>query len=588
MPPRRAKEKGEFFARLLRYAAKDEKAVEVCLEVVLLSCSWNVVSRGKDKNVNVDTWKSWLAACFGKGDKVRDSAAGILEPLLEGMDRVWAPSDALKCSEILVAKMATASVSLSAMYRTAHKILSMSSVKRTPQFVLDYIRGSISQLDAAQLPADDLQVSLREAFEMAKTESRQGLADIVAALLDCEGYTASEKTSVVAGLRECDCFDSVCFQRLIDFWGSLEIEAEVVLDVARAVNAICEVRVRSCTWRAYVMKVPAALVSSVVERALECSAGGEIAELLRCFVYLRPLEREAFLRVSRHAQAVLVEDDGDHGIFSGGIHALVRSSVKFTGGRGGGDVFSRIEDVTLNRIASKLKEGTNGGLSADLMESVALLANCDGERAERSVPGLRSSLVRLLSSPDGGVRRNAIAALKDVTGAVVFGVMHEAEVLEASVSGYRERMAAVERLKNVEDGGHEEAVLRFLFGNLFVNFSLLWKPTIALIEEFSARLESKRLWEIVRDVYASTGDLPQFRGLVLQCLEAMSNTDEKTLRFAIDDFLDDFIANGDIGQMSRRKLVQRYARVFSRLQNVRSTKRFPELHASMATAAGEL
>ena len=46
------------------------------------------------------------------------------------------------------------------------------------------------------------------------------------------------------------------------------------------------------------------------------------------------------------------------------------------------------------------------------MESVALLANSDGERAERSLPGLRSSLVRLLSSPDGAVRRNAIEALK--------------------------------------------------------------------------------------------------------------------------------------------------------------------------------
>ena len=82
------------------------------------------------------------------------------------------------------------------------------------------------------MPADELQMSLHKAFEMAKTEARQSLADIVAALLDCEGYTASERTSVVAGLRECDCFDSVCFQRLIDFWGRPEVEA-AVLDVAR-------------------------------------------------------------------------------------------------------------------------------------------------------------------------------------------------------------------------------------------------------------------------------------------------------------------------------------------------------------------
>ena len=60
---------------------------QVCLEVVLLSCSWNVVSKGKDKNVNADTWRCCLAACFGKGDEIKDSAVGFLEPLLEGMNR---------------------------------------------------------------------------------------------------------------------------------------------------------------------------------------------------------------------------------------------------------------------------------------------------------------------------------------------------------------------------------------------------------------------------------------------------------------------------------------------------------------------
>ena len=406
---RRAKDKGVFFSRLLQYASEDDKAVEVCLEVVLLSCSWNVVSKGKDKNVNVDTWKTWLAACFEKGEEVRDSAVGFLEQMLEGMNRVWAPSDALKCSEILLEKMATASVARSAMYGTAHKILSMSSVKRTPQFVLDYIKTSISELDCEQLPAGELGVPLRRAFEMAKGVARQSLADIIDALLGCEGYSALERTSVVAGLRECDCFDSVCFQRLIDFWGRPEAAEDEVMDVARAVNAICEVRVRSCTWRAYVMKVPSSLVSSVVRRALDCGESGEMVELLRSFVYLRPLERKAFLRVCRHAQKLLLGDEVGSEDFSGGVHALVRSLVKL------GDVFSPIEEGTLKGIASKLSEGTRGGLAEELMEAVALLAHADGARAERCMPGLRSSLVRLLSSPDGGVRRNAIAALKGPT-----------------------------------------------------------------------------------------------------------------------------------------------------------------------------
>ena len=120
---------------------------------------------------------------------------------------------------------------------------------------------------------------------------------------------------------------------------------------------------------------------------------------------------------------------------------------------------------------------------------------------------------------------------------------------------HRERMAAVERLKKEE--GEAEAVLRFFFGNLFVNFALLWKPTIALIEEFAAKLDADplggraTLWEVVRDVYDSTGDSPQLRGLVLQCLEAISNTDEKACRFVVDDFLDTFVAAG--GKRKKKK-----------------------------------
>ena len=135
-----------------------------------------------------------------------------------------------------------------------------------------------------------------------------------------------------------------------------------------------------------------------------------MVELLRSFVYLRPLERKAFLRVGRHAQKLLLGDDVGDEDFSGGVHALVRSLVKL------GDAFAPIEDGTLKRVASKLSEGTRGGgLAEELMEAVALLARSDGARAERSMPGLRPSLVRLLSSPDGGVRRNAIAALKGPT-----------------------------------------------------------------------------------------------------------------------------------------------------------------------------
>ena len=613
---RRARDKEEFFERLLQGAERNERAAELCLEVALLSCSQNVMAKGKDGNVNERTWKTWLAVCFGKGG---DSAVGLTAPLLEGMNRVFAASDALKCSEALLDKMQAASVACPACYSVAHSIMEMSSVRETPQFVLNFIEASVSKLDGEELPAEELAKSLRKALEMAKAEARESVVRIVDEFLSCEGYSSSEKTSVMTGLRSCGCFDSVCLPRLKAFWKKAakkkkgEEEKALAADVARAVNTICEVWEEPDTWQAYVMELDADSVASVVNGALECRTAGELVEMLRSFVYLRPLERNTLLRVCQHVREVLAndDDDGDESSFSDCVHALVRSLVKLGGRGGGADILSELGDATLGRIGTKLAQRRPGG---NLTEAVALLAKAGG--AERAIPQLRPSLVRLLSSPDGGTRRNAIEALRVLTGAATFGAMRKADAVgfkgasmsaERMQAGHRERMAAVERLKGEE--GEEEAVLRFFFGNLFVNFALLVKPTIALIEEFAAKLDADppghaTLWEVVRDVYDSTGDSPQLRGLVLQCLEAISNTDEKACRFVVDDFLDNFVVAGrrrkkkevaadakeeesDIGQAGRRKLTQRYARVFSRLQNVRSAKRFPELRAAMATAAGD-
>ena len=141
--------------------------------------------------------------------------------------------------------------------------------------------------------------------------------------------------------------------------------------------------------------------------------------MLRSFVYLRPLDRETFVPVSGHSQMVLYKDDEN---FESGIHALVRALVKLEG------KFPHIGDGTLYKVAAKLREGPK---SCELVEAVALLANSDPGKphktckrdgtpfieyesmADMRIPDLRSSLVRLLSSPEGAVRRNAIAALRD-------------------------------------------------------------------------------------------------------------------------------------------------------------------------------
>ena len=159
---------------------------------------------------------------------------------------------------------------------------------------------------------------------------------------------------------------------------------------------------------------------------LHCHSGVELVELLRSFVYLRPLDKEAFVPVSGHSQMVLYKDDEN---FASGILALVKAKVKLEG------KFPHIGDGTLYKVLAKLREGPK---SSELVEAVALLASTDVGKPHHSTHkdgtpfiyfhtstaelrmggqggGLRSSLVRLLSSPDGAVRRNAIAALRNPT-----------------------------------------------------------------------------------------------------------------------------------------------------------------------------
>ena len=414
------------------------------------------MAKGKDGNVNEKTWKSWLAVCFGKGDS---PAVGLTAPLLEGMNRVFAKSDSLKCSEALLDKMQAASVALQACYSVAHSIMEMSSVRETPQFVLNFIEGSVSKLDGGKLPADELGKSLLKALEMAKGEARESVVAIADGFLSCEGYTSSEKTSVLTGLRTCGFFDSCLLERLKAFWKKAakkkKKEKALVVDVARAVNAICQRWEKPDTWQAYVMELDAGSVASVVKGTLECrDPGSELVEMLRSFVYLRPLERETLLRVCQHVKEVLAKDDDEEAgetSFSDCVHALVRSLVKLSG-RGGGaaNIFSELGDATLERIGSELARRRPG---ENLTEAVALLAAKGGPgAAERAIPQLRKSLVRLLSSPDGGTRKNSIEALRVLTGAATFGAMGKADAVgfkgatmcvKGMQDGHRDRVVAI-------------------------------------------------------------------------------------------------------------------------------------------------
>ena len=131
----------------------------------------------------------------------------------------------------------------------------------------------------------------------------------------------------------------------------------------------------------------------------------------------------------------------------------------------------------------------------------------------------------------------------------------------------------------------DEAGLRFLIGNLFVNFSLLWKPVIEHLESFvDGGVSTDLFWDVVESVFRAAPEEDFARRQILAALEALSVTSEVRCRFLTQDFLD-VVMKGEEGK--RRKVTEAFFKVFAKFQNLRSAKRFDELLAVAYLQLGE-
>jgi hypothetical protein len=585
---RRSRAKNAFFKQLLQFIVADGQNVEVCVEVALLACSRNVMAKGKLGNVDAETVGSWINECISGTEDIEEEKEALLwATTLERMRYMFAQEDFVKCSETLLTSVHGKKEDKAKLcFEIARKILELNSSKKkcsTPDYILDFLLHAVSCCGSEVLPSADFQATLLPAFALADSKSpqvRQKMASVVDNLLSGDGYGLADKSWLMSTLGECDCFDAVCLPRVLDYWkvtGCGEVDS--AYHMAKSINAICAEKIKSCSWQAYVMEVPKKLAEAMLlDAEIRLDGDEDMTELLGSFVYLRPLSLTKFLKVCRKVQNNVIVSDKLEGSADQVLFLLVRAMSKLVCQS---DMFKHLLPETLSAAGSMLNK--DSGASPNLVETMALLTSLDTDKSGlAAITDLRPSLIRLLSSPDRQVRRDSILALRDVTGEKVFELMLIAEGVEPTVHKFRERMVAVGKLKTEDT--EMVAVLRFLFGNLFVSLSLLWKPTIQMIEEFSDGLESSEMWDVMRDIYESTSEDAHARGLVLQCIEALSNTNEKVCRFVLDDFLDNVAVDG---VSKKTKLVQGYARVFAKLHNVRSAKRFGDLRAVMAKLAGD-
>ncbi len=565
---KRARDKERFFRELTSGIA--EANADLCVEVALLSCQRNIVggsSNGTDKR-DEEAWALWTKALL------ESPIAALITKTVERMFTAYAAEKALKFSESLLKDLKEDSV----RFQFAGRVLDLSLQKKsssTPPFILDFLADNMSSDHEVSL--DDLKAVLLPALEKASPSRK--VVSIVEGFLDSERFDSAAKIKVLSGLNSDDPAVNACLRK---FWEK-QLKKDVgginvVVEIADAVVAIAE---RGSFERCGI-PMSVGLASCMIAR-IRSALKEEDADLdnwlpraLAGLAHLiKPKDKEQFVKVFDIVQ-------------KRGLASMKQSTLplfrclKKTMRANKDDLFEHISNELLEDFVEAVEKDRN---DADLVETVTLLAEADKKTklglkavSER----LRAAFVRLLSSPNRDIRLSAIRTLRDITGEAVFDTMLEAESIEPTLQSDRSRMMVVGKVAANGDVDDRRVTLRFLFGNLFVNLSRLWGPTIELIDTVTSEMDASDVWEVVTDVYHSTADDAHARLQVLKTLKSLSCTNEKTCRFVIDDFLDSKDAN-----KRKRDLVQGYARVFANLQNVRSSKRFPELKSVMAGVAGD-
>ncbi|CAK9187540.1 unnamed protein product, partial [Ilex paraguariensis] len=110
----------------------------------------------------------------------------------------------------------------------------------------------------------------------------------------------------------------------------------------------------------------------------------------------------------------------------------------------------------------------------------------------------RDLLINNLSSPFHKVRLFTLQVLAEMESNEVFQTMLNVEMIIPSIGNYREKLNLLQQLEYSDElASCSVAVMKFLFGNLFINFQYLWEPTQKLIKSHLENNQS--IWPTVQD-----------------------------------------------------------------------------------------
>lgn len=258
-------------------------------------------------------------------------------------------------------------------------------------------------------------------------------------------------------------------------------------------------------------------------------------------------------------------------LFKSAIKTLARDSSKIEplglAVRALGEISCSVEFLNVLKdfqVLATLREKIESPLSAHTMAYIFTVASssnaCDWIDSSTKSE-IAHQLIGHLHMAPCQARLSLVRCLSHLCDQIEnFGSMLNAESIKPNIQTYREKLKFLSILScpsEISDEFLVEANLRYLLSSLSVNFSLLWDPTIKIIESYWADVEQEKCWNIFYSIFHDVNeraakeesevcqkvgiDFPNYRNLLLKSLNSMVQIAEKKNSILAVEFLDVFM-----------------------------------------------
>ena len=352
-------------------------------------------------------------------------------------------------------------------------------------------------------------------------------------------------------------------------------------------------------------------------------------DILSCLTKIRPLHENAEEELTFILNHHVKRYEGRKGEDSSNTLEIICLSIQVLSDLSCPSDFLRKIDLNVMNILNENLVNTNAArtigtifyqasLSQDFdlrstkFHSILFGRNETKEDCDKVIQSVMSKLINNLSTTSACNRKYYLKSLmylscKQDKTYEIFSSMLKAENIAPNVGTYRDRIKHLGDIAWTEDEEDNEDVetsvqrfcggLRFLFGNLSVNFTPLWDPTIKLIDSYlcsGKHLEAS--WGMVYEMIKETNEnvvrigdstntigekqIYNYRDLVLKAVTYSSTFlpyVEKKNQYIVQEFLHIVKPSSNSSGLPNIKTLEAYLELFKKFTNLRNISKFDEV-----------